>query len=250
MPLRDSTKLLQMAMAEYCRTGNEANIAFCTDKRIQQYRSLMLNNFHEVLSGAFPLVHNLLSAKAWDYIVTRFLHEHACEHFQIWKVADSFRRFICEEQTALIKKYPVLPDLLLFEWMEMELFNARDSNPIPVAGYSLLCKSAINLNTELRLFTLQFPVHLQPAQTIKQQQQGSYHILAYRHPETKFVHFVTVSELILTFINNLLTQHTVKQSVQKLAARYQIAEGIVIEGLAQFIDQNMSGIFIRRTSHD
>jgi uncharacterized protein len=195
MLLKEKTKDLQSRLADYCRTGELALTSEVNQRHVHHYRRLVYNIIDDILETAFPIFHDYAPGDIWDGMVKEFFSRHNCQTPQVWKVPGEFYEYACRENWKEKFSLPFLEDLLLFEWIEMDIHTMKDE-PYPahrVEGDWLT--DTVALNPEYRILTTQYPVHTTPPVHITEQQKGQYFILIFRQPESGSVQFMDISVL-------------------------------------------------------
>lgn len=245
--LHEDTCIIQKNFARYCRTGGKIQIPGVLQNRMPYYRKMLSTVINETLISAFPLANGLIDSREWTDAVKNFFSLHDCSAYQVWKIADEFRQFLILYKKELFQKYPVLHDLLLFEWTEMELFNTPDTVPVPVKGSRKVFGCKYLMNTEIRVLQLSFPVHLQKAAALSDADRGIFLVLALRNPESKFVEFFAIS----VFHAWLLEQIMQKQNISTILHNSEnIFSQKITEmriQLVSFVNHFTSLLFIKST---
>jgi uncharacterized protein len=189
----------QSLLAQYCRTGNSKPILGAT-KHLPQYRRLVRNIVADALQNAYPLSYELLGNERWSLLVDDFLAKHACSSPLLWEMPKDLLQYLEAHTHPLTEIFPQLYDLLLVEWMEIEVFMMEDKAipPHNKKGNLLL------INPEIVLLTLDYPVHTTPAPEIKRTQKAQYIVSIHRHLSTGHVHFTDLSKAFTALILQLL----------------------------------------------
>ncbi|UAY53155.1 HvfC/BufC N-terminal domain-containing protein [Ferruginibacter albus] len=221
MQLLDTTRAHQSSLASYCRTGELKNIPGIKQENITQYRRLVYNVVDDMLQNAYPLTYNLLTKKEWNNAVNDFFINHSCQSPQVWYMPKEFYEYIVETEDPLTKKYPFLEDLLLFEWMEVEVFMMEDH----LIDYSKEGDIIINklvVNPEHHLLSFSYPVHNKSAKKIKPDDKQTYFVMAHRHPDGN----VIFTDLSPAFVKMLeyLTAHSlsIHETIKKFETEFNI----------------------------
>lgn len=202
MLLAERTKEYQSKLAAYCRTGVYDSIPGVREKNVHHYRRLVFNVINDSLESAYPLTRDLLTDDEWNNAVNDFFINHNCHTPQVWYMPYEFFEYIAEFGSDLKAKYPFLTDLLLFEWLEVELFMMEDHE----SGFTEKGDLAIDkmiLNPEHYLIHLEYPVHLKNASSISEDDRGDYFLIIHREPETCKVIFTDLSPALVRMIELL-----------------------------------------------
>lgn len=231
MPTNLNTFDYQSAFAEYCRTGDEIHLLGVQKDRASHYYRLVNNVVNDTLSTAFPLTNQLLTEKEWDLLVSDFFNNHACKTPQVWKMPYELVEFIKINSYFLIKKYPFLVELLLFEWAEIEMFMGEDKHK----EYTLNGNpesSFLVVNPEMSLHKFKYPVHLRNASEINESDIDEYYLSVHRHPETGKVYFTNLS-LALVLLLEFLVEKPMKLAELTLEVTGQLNMEFTHEILSQ-----------------
>lgn len=192
MQHRSSTYELQAGLANYCRTGDITKVNGANNERVKHYRRLVFNVVLDSLSSAYPLTRQLIGQKNWDQLVDDFFSEHNCQSPSIWTMPKELYEYVVDSKHPFAYTYFVLEELLLFEWLEIQVYMQED---IPC---SFLQRGDINenkliINPESTLVHFNYPVHLKSAGDILQSDKSDYFCSIHRHPESGKVIFTNLS---------------------------------------------------------
>ncbi len=202
MHLLNSTHTNQSTFASYCKTGSYTPIPGVREKRAQQYRSLVYNIIDDTLQASLPLTFNLLTIEEWDNFVNDFFTHHNCKTPLLWRLPKEVHEFVVGTDYPLLHQYPFLPELLWFEWLEIELFMMEDK----AAGFSLegdLLSDALIINPEHHLQYFSYPVHTTIATEIKERDKSHFFLGLHRDPELGKVLFTQLSPLLARMLEIL-----------------------------------------------
>ncbi len=212
----------QSALAAYCRTGKMTHIPGVNRKNVSYYRRLVSNVVNDTLENAYPLTFELLSKKEWKNTVDDFLSKHPCHSPQVWYMPKEFYAYLIEKQHPILIKYPVLKDLLWFEWIEIELFMMEDR----VVGYRQIGNSLedkLVLNPELAMLLFRYPVHLKNPLQIIEKDKSDYYVVAHRDKEGE-VKFNELSPAMFRVVEYLAGEAlTLPQLLGRFESEYQLA---------------------------
>lgn len=196
--LTDHTRTQQQTLASFCRKGEGPAAEGMYTDREQHYRKLVYNVVKDSLDGAYPIARTALSEEEWDTLCHQFFAEHACQSAQIWEMPRELMDFMLSVEHPLLEKYAFLRDLLLFEWMEIEVYMMEDVEVPEKASVDVL-----QLNPEFRLLQMRFPVHKKRPQELSTANEGNHFVLLYRHPETCKVQFISLSPFLALGIQKI-----------------------------------------------
>lgn len=201
MQLSEPTFKHQSNLASYCRTGKLSTIPGIIRENVHHYRRLVYNVVDDMLQNAYPITHELLTAKEWEGAVNNFFTNHPCQSPQVWYMPKEFYQFLADTKHPLLKKYPFLEELLWFEWVEIELFMMEDKIVQADKSGNILSGRLV-LNPEHHLFSFNYPVHNKNAKLIKISDKGMYYVIAHRNTEGEVI-FTDSSPALIRMIEYL-----------------------------------------------
>jgi len=202
----NKTYRLEKDLSSWCRTGEQVNLNVSRKDGLKQYRRLFRNNIHNTLAQAFPIAYEVLSENEWTELVDAFFTNKDVKDGRLWLMPRDFYEFVKEE--GYVEKYnkPWLNDLLLFEWIEIEVHTMADVPREPVLKKGDLLEDVIHINPEYRLIQLEYPVHLYAAQQTNDK-KGTWFLLTHRDPETFLVKFSNLHPLAVVIFEKIRTEH-------------------------------------------
>ena len=194
MNLQKPTAKAQNQLGEYCRTGVNKNIPGVIEKRLHHYRRLVFNVVKNTMHQAYPLTLQVLGEKKFNGMIHDFFSHHKSKTPQVWKLPGEFYEYALntdfKEKTA--KKW--LNDLLLFEWIEIEVHTMPDKDIPEFNPEGNIMEDILLSNPESRMIQLEYPVHLMGVKEAEKN-KGSYFVLVTRDPGTGKVNFFNLSVL-------------------------------------------------------
>jgi uncharacterized protein len=214
--LKSDTKNIQSKLADYCRTGELTLTTEVNQKHVHHYRRLVYNIIDDILESAFPLFFEYANDEMWDEMVNDFFSNHNCQTPQVWKVPGEFYEYAIEKDWSEKYKIPFLEDLLLFEWIEMDIHTMKDEVFPEYKTEGDWVKEIVVLNPEYRILTTKYPVHTTPPVQINETNAGQYFILIFRQPETGSIQFLDISVLYALAIEKVEEEKTLTQVVDEL----------------------------------
>jgi hypothetical protein len=229
-----SFKDYQRAFSDYCRTGDFTTLPVYSEERAKVYHSLISNGIEDALSRAYPLTIKVLGQAEWSALVKKFQATEALPSPQLWKMPYSLIPYA--EREGLSRKFnrPYLSDLLLFEWIEIEVQMMPDLLPTYLAPTE---QNQIWINPEHQLLKFSYPVF----RTIEEPEvlaNGEYSVLCYREPESGEVHFVELSQTLANLIERL------EESPQNISTLIETFPDSERPSCISFLDYGVSkGIF-------
>lgn len=232
MFLKEKTYRQQFLLAQYTRSGDEKiidQLDAVNVRGIRYYRELIFNIIYDGICNAYPITTDFLGEKKMMELTHQFFSHFKCKTPQVWAMPGEFIEYIREYQIELCLKYPFLYDLLLFEWIEIELFMMPDKTLPNVSEKGDILTDKLVLNPETKALFFYYPVHLLHPKNIKKKHKGEYFLLAYRHPESKQVIFTELNHLAYQIIRSLNEKPTSFSEIRKqlLASDFQVDENLI-----------------------
>ncbi|MEX0813592.1 MAG: putative DNA-binding domain-containing protein [Chitinophagales bacterium] len=215
--LKESTLRYQNKLASFCKTGILPSIPGVDEKHVHQYHRLVKGVFDDSLTKAYPLTHSLLSKGEWDSLVNEFRISHKSQSPQIWRMPyEFFTYFKGESNLKIVKKYPFIIDLLLMEWLEIEVYMMEDEKTPDYYTERDHKEQGLILNPEIRVCSLEFPVHLKKAKDIKPYDKGLYLLSLHRHPESGNVIFTELGTAHVLLMELLQFQESIQVNYEDM----------------------------------
>ena len=231
--------------ANYCRTGNFVRLKKTTPDRLPHYRRLVYNVIDDTLQTAYPLTYKLLAATEWNMLVKDFFSTHACQSFQVWKMPYELYQYVEQHNLSVKEKYPHLLNLLLFEWMEIEVFMMEDIDVPAFKTNGTLITDELILNPEHFLLVTEYPVHQKKATEINVADKGTYYLLIFREPQTGKVIFIELSLFFVWLIEQIKTTgYSVYQLSKEASRLFNIPQQQILENSQSFLSELQQQQFI------
>jgi len=207
MELTKQTENTQKTFAQYCRTGIDVDIEGITPGRIHHYRRLVYNVINGTLEQAYPLTYDLVSQDQWDDWVEHFFATAKLDSPQLFRMPENFYEWSVENNMDVVLDLPYLNDLLLLEWVEIEVHTMKNIDFPNVKMKGDILNDVLATNPEYRLIELDYPVHLYPAAECVEK-KGHYYVLIFREAIQYKVQFVNLSILHLFLIQKIMLTET------------------------------------------
>lgn len=183
----------QSLLAEYCRTGlKPSELKGINENNLSNYRRLVYNIAVDTLETAYPITYSFLPTETWDKLCYDYFSEHKCQTPQVWRMPLEFYEYCIERNLAEELGMPFLNDLLLVEWLELEVHTMDDIAYPEFTSEGDWFNSRIAINPEYKLVKLAYPVHT-TAPTALSGKEGTYFLLVYREKDSGNVQFVDLS---------------------------------------------------------
>lgn len=206
MQLEKRTFYYQAALARYCRTSNFTSIPGCLEERAATYRSLVFSGVFDALSRAYPIARHTLGEESWDALITNFFSRHPCASPSLWRMPHELLLFVdsCidpHRESSHEELPPWLPDLLLFEWIEIEVHMMPDGDLAQVSPEGDALTGRMVLNPDSKLLALEYPVFRAKGEelvTLK----GQYNLICFRDEEG-VVRFIELAGIFLSIVQLL-----------------------------------------------
>ena len=210
------TYQIEKKLVRWCKTGEPQNIPGTHRQGLNQYRRLIRNNFHNAMEQAFPIAHTVLTEPQWNRLVDDFLAKHPAATPQVWKLPEEFCTFVKNNHYAERFSLPFLSDLLLFEWVEIEVHTLTDRAPAPYKKEGDPFTDAVVVHPEHRLIRLTWPVHLYAAEKAREH-PGDYYLLTFRTHDFD-VRFVDLPALHAFFFEQFSSGQTLTDILETIKA--------------------------------
>lgn len=222
--LKKDTKEIQSKLAGYCRTGELALTTEVDQKHVHHYRRLVYNIIDDILESAFPIFFEFADGETWDEMVNDFFSNHNCQTPQVWKLPGEFYEYAIEKDWSGKYKLPFLEDLLLFEWIEMDIHTMKDEVFPEFKEAGSWENDVIILNPEYRVLQTKYPVHLTAPVNITEANAGHYFILIFRQPETGNIQFLDISVLYALAIEKIEEEKALPVIIDELQAVFSFPD--------------------------
>jgi uncharacterized protein len=89
-------------------------------KGVDLYADLMAFGHHDVMESVYPFTSSLLGEKKWHSVVEDYLLRFPPDHFNFNRLCDKLSQYFTIYGGTLVEKYPFLPELADYEWIELE----------------------------------------------------------------------------------------------------------------------------------
>ncbi len=222
MLLKEQTKIIQSDFARYCRTGEEPNLPGVTDGRIDYYRRLIRNIFHDSIESAYPITYQFLDEDLWEGLVDKFIKNHDCKSPQVWKLPFEFYKYHLSKKTSEKLNIPFLNDLLLFEWTEIEIYMMPDKESDKYSELGDFEFNKVIHNPEFKIIPLTYPVHMMGPEDAGKN-PGAYFLLLFRHKDSGKVEFINLSPLFVFIIEQISsTEKLLKDIIRETGKLFNI----------------------------
>lgn len=230
---KSDTFALQSSLGLFCRTGDREPVTSIPGHTFH-YRRLVFNVVKDTLKSAFPLSRKMIGKKKWQSAVGYFFEQHECQTPQIWRLPQEFQEFYQHRDFPFDKDFPMLRELMQYEWLETEVFMMED---LPVAEFrrERLDENDIYIpNPEIKILALHYPVHTKEIQQISAADKGQYFVSIHRDHETKQVRFNDLSYPFVELLVAMNEQELTKTDLVRMLMRYESDINAVMSVLDEF----------------
>ena len=222
MLLKNDTRQYQSNLAAYCRKKDDVEIPGLTPDRVDQYQRLIFNVFSDSLDSSFPIASHYLDEEIWNQMVLDFFQHHNSQTPQLWKLAYEFYEFIVDRNYQKENDLVYLNELLLFEWLEIELYMMQDISYPKYSAEGDWDNDQLVFNPEYKLVRFDYPVHRSKPDELKDK-KGNFFLLIYREQETGKVQFVDLSVIYAYLVEAAIQkQHTLQQIKSDIISLWEI----------------------------
>ena len=200
MPAK-KTEQIQDELALYCRQHEVSSIPGVREDRLDHYRRLMYNIMEDALVSAYPICRSILVDSQWYSLVDDFVRNHGCKHPQLFRMPEELIEFVRANDYTEKLQIPYLIDLLLFEWIEIEVHTMPD-HEVELKSNEDLWGSSIVFSPYMKLIQLDYPVHLLKNQ-VDSFREGEYFYLVYRE-QSGTVQYLTINHFSFKMLQSLM----------------------------------------------
>jgi len=204
--------ILQNQLANYCRNGKTINLPGARNEKLHHYRRLVFNVVKGIMDDAYPITHQVFGEKVWHEIVEEFHAAHDCKTPQAWKLPRELLIYTNENNLGKRLKKPWLNNLMLLEWIEIEIYMMPDikQEEYDFFRFSEAYSRSFIFNTEHIIIELEYPVHLTYAEDTEDK-KGRYYVLVFREPDTGRVQFIDLNPFIHQVLKALISGSTLDE---------------------------------------
>ena len=198
------------------RTKIGKNLPKAALQKIKVYRYLVKNSFTDLITKIYPGTYKLLH-KSWKTLISKYIEAYPPSSPILNKVAENFPFFLAE-QKKIIKKYPFMHELALYEWLEVEVYERVGDTTGGRSG-------DLNPIHEICKFEYPIPEIVEKIESNKPMGKVSkqpVNVLIYRDPKTLNVRFNEVSSGALAYLELLLSGFPHEMTLMILQEYYKI----------------------------
>lgn len=189
-------------------------------RRLGIYRELIYNNIQGFISGAFPVLRQIVPDDHWQAMVADFVERHQSHSPYFLEISQEFLRYLQEERGAVEGDPAFMLELAHYEWVELALDVAEESLPDNCGSGKSLLESHPQVSPLAWCLSYQFPVHrLGPDYQPAEPPTEPSFLVVYRNREDK-VEFMEANAVTVRLLQLLEAD----DSLSGRAALLQVAE--------------------------
>ncbi len=200
------------------------------------YEQLVFNNICGFIDACFPVAKSLFTKTRWRVLCRGFFRDWQSHTPYFSKIPEQFVLYI-KANSAAVKAPVYLPDLLHYEWLELEVDTAEDK------AIGSASSRRLALNPSVRYAHYNWPVHRISRAYRPRKAQDTF-LLLYRNADFE-VKFLEINEITAQLLDILAAGTTTAKEALKLLAKklgYANPEALQIHGyvlLADLLKQNI-----------
>ena len=178
------------------------------ERRMEIYRGLLYRNVESFLAGSFPVLRKVLDDGEWHGLIRNYFRTHRARTPLFPKMPQEFLQYLQEEQETVTQRFPFLPELAHYEWVELAL--SLDVREIPLEGIDPagdLLSGVPVLNELSWSLAYDYPVHRITPDNLPQGKPAQPACLfVYRDRQDK-VRFIELNPLAARLVDCLKENH-------------------------------------------
>lgn len=194
------------------------------------YEELLFNNICGFVDACFPVAKSLYSDIRWRKFCRSFFRDWQSHTPYFSKIPEQFVNFM-QANSAVLRVPAYLPELLHYEWLELEVETSEDTHSAIDSSRNL------SLNPSVRFARYQWPVQ-QISQAFKPRKSVATVLLVHRDAHDK-VKFLEINEITAQLLDILAAgAKTGNEAIKHLAKRlgYASPEPLLVHGHALLAD--------------
>lgn len=92
------------------------------DRRLGIYRDLLYNNVESFLANSYPVLNQIMPEDEWHEMVREYFSIHQAHTPLFPQMPREFLRYLEQHDTVWTERYPFMPELAHYEWVEAGLY--------------------------------------------------------------------------------------------------------------------------------
>lgn len=200
----------------YISIRSDKNLLNLPEKNLSVYRDLLINSVYQVCSSAFPLTKKFVGEE-WDHLISDFFNNFKFSSPYLWHVPKQFLEYL--DKKDFFKKRDYLKDLMLYEWIEIEIFN-KDL-PVNESQFDLDRKYILSSSAEIVVFS--YPVHeiSYIGFTGFKEKKGKYYLIIYQSPYNYEVEYIKITPFLYDLVKGL-QEYPLHKTLEHISDAYSI----------------------------
>ena len=197
------------------------------ENRLSIYQTLVFNNIEDTCSKAFPITKEILK-EDWDGLIKDFLKNHKFSSPYLWEVPKDFISYL--ENKGFFKNKRFLHELMVYEWVEMEVFN----EDLPINKRQLSWYEKYKISNTAKILNFKYPVHKISQIGIEKidEYEDSYFLIIYQNPENYEVEYLEITPFLYEVLSSL--DDTLFKSASKVCSKYGVSFEEISPQLEEF----------------
>lgn len=192
-------------------------------RRMAIYSNLIYKNIEGFVSGAFPVLRQLLDDEQWHAMVRDFVSRHISHSPYFLEISQEFLKYLQEERQPQPHDPPFLLELAHYEWVELALDVSQEQLPVSLESVDYL-EAEPRVSPLAWCLSYQYPVHLiGPDYQPRQPPEQPTFLIVYRD-RSDCVKFMESNAVTVRLLSVLEEQLSGRQALQQLAAEMQHPE--------------------------
>lgn len=197
----------------------------CDVGGINLYANLISIGQNDLMDSVYPICKHLVG-KGFPDLVAKYYEHCPPEHFNFNKGAERFSEFLKENGDRYVRKYPFLPELADWEWIELEVMECPQKvetfEEIALNSPELFDKFAPVVNPTLTIRKYNYPVSKvvewvnEGVKLPRRVKKGSEILSVYRMPGTDEIKFLELGSNACKIIETAIESKTSYSELIKL----------------------------------
>ncbi len=206
---------------------------FNEDKnRISVYKDLIYYRFNEVLSNIFIESKKFFSENEWKKIIFKFI-QSGSKTTIIWQMPKEFKDFLIKKR--IVKG--VLKDLLLFEWIEVEIYMSKDD----FKNQKFSWNKKYIFSNKAKIIKFNYPIYRDDFKS-----KGEYKLLIYENRKKYEILWLEITNFMYNFLKSLNKKEKIIDILKRISKKNNLNYIEVKELLKDILkDFIKNGILVR-----
>lgn len=194
---------IQKKMVDFCRKPSSSlpKIDFTKEENVSQYPRLIRIILSDTIISAYPITQRFISEENWEKIIEFFICNHTSEDREIWKLPKHLLGMSIKQNWAKEFDLPFLDELLEFEWLEIDVFNRKDTE-VPKLSKTIDLEKPFFANPDVSILIAEYPIHKYNESSKIIENKGTYIIFCYRRPSTLKSYYLEVNPWLANLFVN------------------------------------------------